>query len=273
MLLWLDDDRRLFRYTGIKLKLERKKEMKSPSRILFVLLPLALVSFLPGACSSLPGIVSGSGEIASETRTFAGITGVALATSGNLTIELGEEESLLIEADDNLLPYIKTDIHDGALTIGNRPEMILKPSQEIRYVLTVRSLESIAVLSLGSIIAPALQADHFLVEINSTGKIAIASLNTKSLEVTIVSIGDVEIRGGQVESQQVTIASTGTYTAGDMRSQNAEISIKSSGGATIWVTDHLDVNIKSNGDVYYYGSPDVSLETASSGKVTPLGNK
>ena len=243
------------------------------SQILFVLLALALITLSLGACSSLPGIIFGSGKIASEERTLTSLKGVALAASGDLTIELGEEESLFIEADDNLLPYIETNIRDGVLTIGNREGKIIKPSQDIHYVLTVRSLESLAALSLGSITAPALQSDHFLVEINNTGTITIASLNAKSLEAVIVSVGDVEIDGGQVESQQITIANLGTYRAGNLQSQSAEITIERTGSVTVWVADLLDVNIKSNGDVYYYGSPDVSVEAASIGKVTPLGDK
>jgi len=45
----------------------------------------------------------GSGYIVSEDRNVSGVTAVRLMTSGDLTIEQGNQESPTIEADDNLL--------------------------------------------------------------------------------------------------------------------------------------------------------------------------
>ena len=48
---------------------------------------------------------------------MSGVTGVNLATIGHLTIELGDTESLRIEAEDNLMEYIETDVRSGKLRI------------------------------------------------------------------------------------------------------------------------------------------------------------
>ena len=57
--------------------------------------------------------VRGSGDVVSEEFPVDGITGVNLATIGKLYIELGDEEKLIIEAEDNLMEYFEIDVHRG----------------------------------------------------------------------------------------------------------------------------------------------------------------
>jgi hypothetical protein len=56
--------------------------------------------------------VRGSGNVVEETREVSGVSGVELATLGTLHVEIGESESLRIEAEDNLLEYIETDVRN-----------------------------------------------------------------------------------------------------------------------------------------------------------------
>ena len=77
------------------------------------LLILAL-SILACQVGGLMG-VRGSGNVAEEDRAVSGFTGVALAGIGELTIEVGERESLRIEAEDNLMPYLEAEVRNGML--------------------------------------------------------------------------------------------------------------------------------------------------------------
>ena len=58
-----------------------------------------------------PWGLRGSGRMAEEERPVSGIIGVDLATFGDLTIEVGEQEGLSIEAEDNLIPYCEPTTH------------------------------------------------------------------------------------------------------------------------------------------------------------------
>ena len=50
-------------------------------------------------------VVTGSGQVGSETPPVSGFTGVSLTDVGEGIVEQGESESLTIEADDNVLPF------------------------------------------------------------------------------------------------------------------------------------------------------------------------
>lgn len=238
------------------------------------------------------GSVRGSGQVSEEARQVSGITGVKLATVGHLSIELGEEETLRVEAEDNLLEYIETDVRGGILTIDTRAGVSLRNRRPINYYLTVKELDEIIISSSGDVEAPDLETKSFSVMISSSGDLVMGDLDTDRLEVMISSSGDmqmgelyanrvevqisssgsVDIAGGEVEEQDITITSSGGYHARNLQSDQASVRLSSSGSATIRVRDHLQAHLSSSGGVRYVGSPTLDVRTTSSGDVERIGN-
>jgi hypothetical protein len=137
--------------------------------------------------------IRGSGAIRAEDRTVGGVNGVTLATSGELTVALGDAESLRIEADDNLLPYIETRTWNGMLTIQQKEQTQLTPTKPIRYSLTVKTLDSVGTSSSGNIEAPAVTAGRFFAAVNSSGDATIWVV--ESLNAALNSSGNVKYYG------------------------------------------------------------------------------
>lgn len=236
------------------------------------------------------GTVRGSGKLVEEERAVSDISGVVLATQGDLTIELGDSESFRIEAEDNLLEYFETEVYNGHLNIGTRNNIRLETTKPVRYFLTVKSLESITISSSGNIQAPdlestsfsiiisssgdlamqGLEADTVRLDISSSGDVNIDELNAVTLKVNITSSGNLSIAGGQAETQSIVISSSGNYTARDLESDEATVNLSSSGSATIWVQESLKANLSSSGDLRYRGNPSVNSNTNSSGDVIQL---
>jgi hypothetical protein len=202
----------------------------------------------------------------------SGISGINLATIGDLTIELGDTEAFSIEADDNLMQYLKTSVVAGVLRIEVNDLVNLKPTKPIKYSLTVKSLDSIKVSSVGDVLAPALTADRFSVTISSTGDVRIPSLNAETLIVDISSTGNLDIEAGEVKTQDIDISSSGKYNARDLASDEADVRLSSSGSAMIWVKNTLTAKLSSTGNLNYRGNPTVDSTTNSSGDVIHLDN-
>jgi hypothetical protein len=216
--------------------------------------------------------VRGSGTLVEEDRPVGNLSRVELTMPGTLSITGGDSESLSIEAEDNLLEYIQTDVRAGTLRIETRPGINLQATRPIRYALTVVKLDSITVTSSGDVEGDDLQSKSFSVKISSSGNVTIASLDATSLDVTISSSGNLEIRGGQVERQAIHISSSGEYLAQDLPSADAEVILSSSGSATVRVSDRLTGRLSSSGDVRYIGNPTVDVSTTSSGRVVQISN-
>jgi hypothetical protein len=115
---------------------------------------------------------------------------------GTLHIQIGPSESLRISAEENLLPYIRTDARAGELDIHTESNVNVRLTRPIDYYLTVASLDTIRISSSGDVEAPALMATHFDVGISSSGSLAIERLQAETLRVDLSSSGSLVILGG-----------------------------------------------------------------------------
>ena len=184
--------------------------------------------------------IRGSGSLSEAIHTFTGLTGVQLATIGELDIRLGDREELRISADDNLLEYFEA-VKDGeTLRISTRRGVRLRPSRPVRYTLTVRGLEFIGLSSSGYATAPVLTADRFEIRLSSSGDLSLDDLQARSLTVRISSSGDVGIGEGVVDSQDLRISSSGDYHGESVRSAQTTVRLSSSGNVRLWAEESLD---------------------------------
>src|ERR1700712_2485060 len=62
----------------------------------------------------------GSGKMVTENRAVKGFSKLDISGSYNIIIKQDSVESLVIEADDNLLPYITTTVEDRRLRIKSK---------------------------------------------------------------------------------------------------------------------------------------------------------
>jgi len=236
-----------------------------------------LTSLVLSACGTVVyqsnrEIINGKGALVEENRTISGVSGVELATIGDLHVEVGSSESLTVKAQENLMEYIETDVVSGRLVIGVQNNVEVKSLKPIDYYLTVKDLDMIRILSSGNIEAQDLETEQFSVSINSSGDVTMGILNAETLEVNINSSGNLDIAGGEVKTQNIKISSSGKYTAKDLESEEADVQINSSGSVTIWVKEILTAAINSSGDVRYLGDAKVDASGSSSGKVIYIGD-
>lgn len=254
--------------------------------------------------------VNGSGKIITETRYVSGFNKVDLQGIGNLTIVQGSDELLTITSDDNFMDYITTEVVNGTLEIGMKPNLSLNPTGTIDYKLTVKSLSSVVLSGFGSITAGKLtrnelevrlagsgeinlgmlESDTLLLRVSGFGDINVENMNVKQPNLEITGSGDinvdqmdvedlaVKISGfgnadltGKAETQEVQILGSGNYRAGNLESERAIVKITGFGDAKVWAKSDLDVTITGSGNLDYYGSPRVTQSVTSFGKINSLG--
>jgi len=245
---------------------------------LIVLVVIALSSL---ACSiSVPDVninldsVKGSGTSSEETRSLEGITGVNLSSIGNLTIVYGSEEKIVINADDNLIPYITTEVKNGILDIGTQDGINIRPVEKITYNLTVtKPLELLKVSGLGDINAPALESNEMSIQVSGSGNISIQDLKVELIQANISGLGSITIDEGSATKQEITLSGSGTYKAEDIQSQSANVTVSGLGNASLWVTDQLTATISGSGNVEYYGNPRIQQTVSGIGGLVSKGNK
>ena len=221
------------------------------SRIWVVLLILGL---LTSGCAFTLRYEEGSGVLVTEQRAVSGFDRVSFEGFGTLIITQGSEESLTIEAEDNVLPRIETKVSGRTLEIGfdtDRWQDIIRPTKPITYTLTVITLDGIALSGAGSIEASGIDTERFDVEISGAGSIDLS---------------------GFARTQEINVSGAGSYDSRELESEHADVNISGAGSATVWATESLDVNISGVGNVSYYGDPQVHESVSGLGNLEALGS-
>lgn len=245
--------------------------MKTKTAVLLMIVGALTLATL--ACSftiNLPDLEKGNGNVSEETRDISGFSEITFSGIGELTVTLGDEPALSIEAEENLLPYIETYTRGNTLVIEIEDGINIQPTEPVRFAITAVSLESVEVSGVGDVNLPDLEADRFDISISGVGDVEISSLTAERLTADMSGLGDLTIRDGEVDSQQVEISGGGKYTASNMQSAEAKITISGVGTATLRVEDFLDVSISGSGNVSYYGSPQVTSDISGIGDLDHL---
>ncbi|MBW6467112.1 MAG: DUF2807 domain-containing protein [Brevefilum sp.] len=238
---------------------------------------LVLSIFLLSACQFLPWVrvVRGSGNLTAETRPVSGFNAIRLDGAGRLVITQGPAESLEIQAEDNLINELTSQVEDGTLVLGYRDRPWRKsilPTRPIVYTLVVTDLAKLTLNGAGDINLQSLQTDALVLEINGAGNFEINALSADSLFVKIMGTGSISVSGA-VAKQEVSLDGAASYQAGNLQTRSTAIEINGLGSGTVWASETLDISINGGGSVSYYGSPTVTQEITGLGDVRNLGEK
>jgi hypothetical protein len=211
-------------------------------------------------------VVRGSGDVIEESRQVSGFTRVTQASVGNVFIEQGDEESLRIEAEDNLIPLFEFVVSGQTLRIQTRQNVNILPSEPINIYITMPEIEGVSVSGLGHIRAGELETSDMFVQISGGGGVDIEQLRADRLDVRISGLGNLTIADGAVDAQEVRMSGTGSYDGVDVPSDEANVHISGLGSVRVHVTGTLRATVSGSGSVRYAGNPRVEK------RVTGLGN-
>jgi Putative auto-transporter adhesin, head GIN domain len=193
----------------------------------------------------------GSGNVVSEERDVSGFTGISLVGIGEVTITQGEQETLTVETDDNLLPLLETTVQDGLLVLTTKDGVEVKPSSEIRFLVTVTSLDRLESSGAGNIEGSGLTLDALSVDISGAGNVTLS---------------------GTANSVSATLSGVGVLQSCTLQAGTVSLDLSGAGNAVIAATDSLSVNISGVGNASYLGDPQVSEDVSGVGSITQISD-
>jgi len=187
----------------------------------------------------------GSGNVITEPRDVSGFNEIALFGSGKVRVDMNGTESLIIEAEDNIMPLLTSEVHDGRLELS--VESSISPTSDVIYTVSAVGLEGVAVAGSGEVTATGVAADSFDVDISGSGRV----------EPT-----------GTAGTLSVEISGSGRYLGEDFEASVGTVRVSGSGEAVVNVTDDLDVDVSGSGGVQYIGNPAITESVSGSGDIS-----
>jgi hypothetical protein len=189
----------------------------------------------------------GSGVPATQARDVAAFNSVELAGSNNVVIRVGEKQSVVVRADDNLLDRVTTEVQSGRLVIANTPGSF-----------TTKSPMSVEVN------VPTLTA----LTLTGSGNIVVNGIETESLEVALPGSGMLTA-SGTATRLDVTVSGSGTVQFTRLVASDVRGVVSGSGSIFITATKSLDASVSGSGAILYAGNPqDVTKSVTGTGAIT-----
>ncbi len=185
--------------------------------------------------------VKGSGNLASESRDVGGFSGVDVSGVFQVEITAQKDFGIEIEADDNLLPLIKTEVRGGVLRIET--EQRISTGNPLRIRISAPDIDSI--------------------EASGASKVSLADIKNGELRVDTSGASKVNING---ETAKLTVEVSGAsfIDAENLKAVNASIDASGASRVTVFATNDLRSSASGASKIVYSGSPK-NVEKNSSG--------
>lgn len=234
-------------------------------------LVLSLIVLL-GSCNILDTKrVKGSGVVVTEERT--GLVANRIKLAGFMDVELtqGNDHKVVVEADDNLLKYIRTYMNeDGVLVIKVEDNIKFANIGDLKVYITTNRLDQITLTGSGDIVGmnKFTGSDKVKLKISGIGDIKLA-LNAPEVEADISGSGSMYL-SGETREAKFSINGIGDCDAAALKAEHASVKIAGNGDARVYADATLDVKIKGIGSVYYKGGATVNQQIAGNGSVKKL---
>lgn len=198
--------------------------------------------------------ISGNGNIHEEKRSMGSIHGVKTSGSIDIEIKSGDEYSLIVEDDDNLLPYVLTGVDNGILEIRYKNGYSIM-NDHAKVTVTVPSLDRIATSGSGDITSEGSIKSNgpMVLSTSGSGNISV-QLDAPAVQVTGSGSGDISL-SGRTRDFDCNVSGSGNIKCAGLKSENADIRISGSADAYVFASLNLKVNVTGSGDVYYSGNP------------------
>jgi hypothetical protein len=234
--------------------------------ILFIL--VTGVAIIAGCTTVPPPCITGSGNITSETRNLSNFEYVSLTMPATLIVRNGEAHSVIIEADDTILPLITSDVRSGVLTLNYR-QLCVRPSGTIRITVIAPVINEVAMTGTGSIKSDGiLRSERLAARITGAGDMDLA-VETASLSTTITGKGNVTLHG-TARDHTISLPGVGSVDAAGLMTEWTTVEIFGSGDAKVNASRALAVQITGAGNVLYSGNPRIDQTITGTGSVRQM---
>ena len=243
--------------------------------------------------------ITGSGTIITRRVSIADFSRIETSRAVHLVVEKRSDREAIIEADDNIMPYVIVEVDGGCLNVGIDDD--IKSLNNVTVKVTVPSDGNISAISASSasrvtveteIKSPKLMLDaSSAANINITksdvGTCSIDASSAANVEgaikadncvIDMSSASDVNVAllavkcdvtatsaasatlSGEAGDIEITVSSAAKVDAMDLNARNADVSASSSGSIKITCMKSIDASASSGGSVKYAAKGDLDPE-------------
>ncbi|HTT13698.1 MAG TPA: head GIN domain-containing protein [Burkholderiaceae bacterium] len=197
--------------------------------------------------AALAQVIRGSGIAKTEQRTLAPFDRVDVAGAFDVTLVDGPVYKITVEADNDLLDAISSDVVDNELRISSLRSFVSRTSMKA----TVES--------------PPIRA----LNVSGNAKVTAGALSGPNFAFTGSGSSTAKL-GGSIETLKIALAGSGRVDAVELTAQSVEVEVLGSGAADVNAVKTLSFMVIGSGTLRYRGNPKVSRNAIGRGRVEQM---
>ncbi len=214
------------------------------------------------------GQESGNGNVVTEERHVRDFSKVKGSAGLDVYLTKGSENKVVVEADENLMEFIETEVHNGRLTIGTKRSIGRSKAKKVHV--TYIELSEIAASSGSDVIVNSVVKNENISLDASSGADIEVEVLAKDLYVETSSGAEIKVRG-KATRLKAKSSSGSEIDAEELLVINCDADASSGGDITVNVKENLETEATSGGTIRYYGNPSaVSKNGGRSGSVRKM---
>ena len=185
--------------------------------------------------------VKGSGVAKTEARETGDFKGVDVSGVFQVDVVAGKEFKVEVEADDNLLQYIKTEVRDDVLRIESSER--LRSESPLRIRVSAPNIETI--------------------EASGASRVSVEGVKNSSISLDTSGASKVRLQG-ETANLRIEVSGASSIDASALQSQNADVDASGASNVDLVVTGQFNSEASGASRISYSGNP-TSVEKSSSG--------
>ncbi len=196
------------------------------------LLSLFVIGVVVSGCRMWGWGVRGNGHVKEETRTIEEFREIQVSGAFSVKVDVGDEPSLSISCEENLLKYIRTYVKGNTLYIDTRKS--ISPRKEIKIYLTTTELNRVESSGANSIYVEGINSDEFDVELSGACSM------------------DASGKAGRLD---VEVSGAGHFDSKDLKAEDVTVSVSGAASSNVYASESLRASVSGVGTINFYGDP------------------
>ncbi|AUC79690.1 DUF2807 domain-containing protein [Nonlabens sp. MB-3u-79] len=215
--------------------------------------------------------IDGNGLIVTKVFNTSDYDKISGRNSLNIVLVEGEEGTITVEAESNIMEHLEVEVKGDRLEIGIEDGYNINTRKGIQVRVPVKNISSLSMAGSGDIRSLVkLKSRSMHISIAGSGDIDV-EVTSEKLRVSIAGSGDVKL-SGRTEHLDASVAGSGDISAFNLKANNVDASIAGSGDVSVYCNGgELQASIIGSGDLRYKGTTSkIKKSIMGSGDITKM---
>ena len=225
---------------------------------------IVLAGILLNACDNIQDVIPDNNVVTQE-YTFSGYENIETESAFTVYVEFSDtEESILIEANENLFEYIEVSKGSDNLKIGFRENISIKGSATLKAYITTRDVSGYFASGASRfIIEDEIVTEDATVFLSGASQF-IGEMYVENLYAEMSGASSIDIMG---EAASANVTASGASSIRDFEFSTEYLRVNFSGASTasLTVTDKMDVSASGASIIRYKGDANINSQNLSGG--------